>query len=73
MASSSELIFVISTHAQGAFEALLVEAVDGGQDLEELVDALLVIQVGELLEGLLDQLPEGLSLRRERERERETE
>lgn len=53
----------MSTYPQSTFEALFVKAVDGGQDLEELVDALLVVEVGELLERLLDLLAKSLGLK----------
>lgn len=58
-------------YPQSTFEALLVKTVNWGDDLEELVDALLVVEVGKLLEGLLDLLPQSLCLEtvmRERER-----
>lgn len=51
------------THPEGTFEALLVVAADGCQDLEELEDALLVIEVGHLLECLLDQFTKRLGLK----------
>lgn len=49
-------------YPQSTFEALLVKTVDWGDYLKELVDALLVVEVGELLEGLLDLLPQCLCL-----------
>lgn len=49
-------------YPQSTFEALLVKTVNWGDDLEELVDALLVVEVGKLLEGLLDLLPQSLCL-----------
>ena len=59
----------MSSYPQSTFEALFVEAVDGREDLKELVDALLIIEVSELLKGLLDLLTESLRLV-EREREK---
>ena len=67
MSRASEEVTRRETYPQRAFEALLVVAVDGGQDLQELHDALLVVEVGHLLEGLLDQLTKGLGLRRREE------
>lgn len=57
-------------YPQGAFEALLVVAVNRRQDLQELLNALLVVEVGHLLEGLLDQLAESFGLEKEKERGR---
>lgn len=49
-------------YPQSTFEALFVKAVDGREYLKELVDALLIIEVSELLEGLLDLLTKSLRL-----------
>lgn len=51
------------THPERALEALLVEPVHWGEDLEELQDALLAVEVGELSERLLDQFSERFGLR----------
>lgn len=64
----------VPPYPQSTLEALLVKAVVGGENLKELVDALLVVEVGELLEGLLDLLPQRFCLRNEgRRRDRERE
>lgn len=55
-------------YPQSTFEALFVEAVDGRDYLKELVDALLIIEVGKLLKGLLDLLTKSLRLRGRREK-----
>lgn len=52
------------TYPQGTFEALLVVAVDRRENLQELLNALLVVEVGDLFEGLLDQLAESFGLKR---------
>ncbi len=49
-------------YPQSTFEALFVEAVDGREYLKELVDALLIIEVSELLKGLLNLLTKSLGL-----------
>lgn len=49
-------------YPQSTFEALFVEAVDGREYLKELVNALLIIEVSELLKGLLDLLTKSLRL-----------
>lgn len=71
---SANNVLLLLPYPQSTFEALLVKTVNWGDDLEELVDALLVVEVGKLLEGLLDLLPQSLCLEtvtREREREGE--
>lgn len=54
------------TYPQGTFEALLVVAVNRRKNLQELLNALLVVEVGHLFEGLLNQLAESFGLRRRR-------
>lgn len=49
-------------YPQSTFEALFVETVNGRDYLKELVDALLIIEVSELLKGLLDLLTKSLRL-----------
>lgn len=56
-----------STYPEGAFEILFVISVNRRKDLEKLEDALLLVQVGEQLEGLLDQLSQRLGLQRTEE------
>lgn len=64
-------VLFLLPYPQSTFEALLVKTVNWGDYLKELVDALLVIEVGKLLEGLLDLLPQRLCLETEMmERER---
>lgn len=53
------------TYPEGTFEALLVIAVDWCQYLEELQDALLIVEVGYLLKRLLNQFTQSFSLGRE--------
>lgn len=68
---SANNVLLLLPYPQSTFEALLVKTVNWGDDLEELVDALLVVEVGKLLEGLLDLLPQSLCLEtvtRERKR-----
>lgn len=55
-------VLFLLPYPQSTFEALLVKTINWGDYLEELVDALLVVEVGELLEGLLDLLPQCLCL-----------
>lgn len=55
-------VFFLLPYPQSTFEALLVKTVNRGDYLKELVDALLVVEVGELLKGLLDLLPQRLCL-----------
>lgn len=50
------------TYPEGTFEALLVVAVDWREYLQELQDALLVVEIGDLLERLLNQLTKSFSL-----------
>lgn len=52
------------TYPEGTFEALLIIAVDWSKYLQELQDALLVVEIGYLLKRLLDQLTESFSLKR---------
>lgn len=59
---SANNVLLLLPYPQSTFEALLVKTVNWGDDLEELVDALLVVEVGKLLEGLLDLLPQSLCL-----------
>lgn len=59
--SADNVLFLLS-YPQSTFEALLVKAVNWGDYLKELVDALLVIEVGKQFEGLLDLLPQRLCL-----------
>lgn len=56
------------TYPQGTFEALLVIAVNRCKNLQELLNALLVIEVGHLFESLLDQLAQSFGLKRNGER-----
>lgn len=49
-------------YPQGTFEALLVIAVDGCKYLQKLEDALLIVEIGDLLERLLNQLAQSFSL-----------
>lgn len=51
------------TYPKGTFEALLVVAVDWCYYLQELQDALLIVQIGYLLKRLLNQLTKSFSLR----------
>lgn len=50
------------TYPEGTFEALLVIAVDWREYLQELQDALLVVEIGDLFERLLNQLTKSLRL-----------
>lgn len=52
------------TYPQGTFEALLVVAVDWYKYFQELQDALLIVEIGYLLERLLNQLTKSFSLER---------
>lgn len=52
------------TYPEGTFEALLVIAVDRCEDLQKLQDALLIVEIGYLLECLLNQLSKSFSLKR---------
>lgn len=56
---------VEETYPEGTFEALLVIAVDRCKYLQELQDALLIVEIGYLFERLLNQLTESFSLERE--------
>lgn len=53
------------TYPKGTFEALLVIAVDWRQYLQELQDALLIVEIGHLLKRLLNQFTQSFSLGRE--------
>lgn len=53
------------TYPKGAFETLLVIATDRCKDIQELEDALLIVEISYLLECLLDQFTECLRLQRE--------
>ena len=60
------------TYPKGTSEELLVEAVDWRQYLQELQDALFVIEIGYLLKRLLNQFTESFGLEaRKREKMRE--
>lgn len=50
------------TYPEGTFEALLVIAVDWREYLQELQDALLVVEIGDLFERLLNQLTKSFRL-----------
>lgn len=52
------------TYPERTFEALLVVAVDRCKYLQELLDALLIVEIGHLLERLLNQLAKSFSLKR---------
>lgn len=52
------------TYPEGTFEALLVVAVNWCKYLQELQDALLIVEVGYLLKRLLNQLTKSFSLKR---------
>lgn len=58
------------TYPEGAFEALLVIAVDWCKYLQELQDALLIVEIGYLLERLLNQLTKSFCLKRNKKGER---
>lgn len=51
------------TYPEGTFEALLVVAVDWCKYFQELQDALLIIEIGYLLERLLNQLTKSFGLK----------
>ena len=53
---------IVFPYPQSTFEALFVEAVYRRENLKEHVDALLVVEVGKLLEGLLDLFPQRFGL-----------
>lgn len=53
-----------STHPESTFKTLLIKSVYRRQDLKELEHTLLVVQIGKLLKCLLDQFPQGFSLKR---------
>lgn len=55
---------VEETYPEGTFEALLVIAIDLCKYLQELQDALLVVEIGHLLKRLLNQLTKSFSLKR---------
>lgn len=55
------------TYPKGTFETLLVIAVDWCKYFQELQDALLIVEIGYLLECLLNQLTKGFSLEKEEE------
>ena len=52
-------------YPQSTFKTFLVKSVDRRKNLEELEDALRIVEVGNLFEGLLDQLPQCFCLRME--------
>lgn len=52
------------TYPKCTFKELLVVAVDWCDDLQELQCALLIVEIGNLLERLLNQLPKSFSLKR---------
>lgn len=54
------------TYPEGTFEALLVIAVDWCKCLQELQNALLIIEIGYLLERLLNQLTKIFCLERDK-------
>lgn len=56
------------TYPEGTFETLLVIATDRCKDIQELEDALLIIEISYLLECLLNQFTECLSLQKRREK-----
>lgn len=60
------------SYPESTFETLFIKSVDRRQDLEEFEDALLIVHVGKLLEGLLDQFAQCLGLNGGRERTPDT-
>lgn len=54
------------TYPEGAFETLLVIATDRCKDIQELEDALLIVEISYLLECLLNQFTECLRLHKRR-------